>query len=385
MKKYLVLILTIAFFSCSRKDKAVIQGKIENAGKETAYFYEIKKAGSVKLDSVKISSNGKFKFTTHLILPGFYQIGLKDDKTVTLLLFPGEKVNLHADYQKFFETKTIDGFDETKRLNSIDDSLRLVNAKLIKIEVLYDSLKVLAGNEIKTDSLTRIYGQIKEAHRKYSIKLILENLKSLSNIEAIYQQYFSGDYVFNGSRDIQYYKLVADTLLKYFPKVEMVNVLKSDCITMISKLENEKLKLIVKKADNHLPELNLLGKNGINISLSSLRGKIVLLTFWSVNQAESINNLSGLKNVYHKFKSKGFEIYQVSIDKSIADWKQEIVAEGITWPSVCDTTFPNSKTRIIYNINTIPMNYLINRDQTDILAKNIAPEDLSLKLEEVLK
>jgi hypothetical protein len=89
--------------------------------------------------------------------------------------------------------------------------------------------------------------------------------------------------------------------------------------------------------------------------------------------------------VYNKYKGKGFEIYQVSIDKSITDWKQALISYEIRWPSVCDTAFPYSKTRQFYNVNKLPMNYLINKDQTDILAKNISPEELDSKLEKILR
>jgi len=385
MRKFVVLFAITIFFACSRQGKGIIQGKIENAGKEIVYFDEIKKAGLLTLDSAILEVKGKFNFTIPLINPGFYQIRLKDGKAFTLLLFPGEKIKIYADYNKFFETKSIDGFTETKRLISLDDSLRLVNSKLIKIESTYDSLKIVAGNKSKTDSLSRLFAQIMERHRKFSIKYILGNLKSLTNVEAIYQQYFSGDYVFNSTRDIQYYKLVSDTLMKYFPKVALVNALRDDRNMILSKYESERLMQLVKKADNHVPELNLEDRKGNPVSLYSLRGKIVFLTFWSVNQAESISNLEGLKKVYHKYKGKGFEIYQVSIDKSITDWKQSLISNEIRWPSVCDTAFPYSKTRQFYNVNKLPMNYLLNKDQTDILAKNISPEELDSKLEKILK
>jgi glutathione peroxidase-family protein len=385
MKKIPVLLLFITLFACSKQQKAVVQGNLVNGSNKFVFIDVIKKEGVVTVDSMKIGTGGKFNFTIPMSVPGFYQLRFKDDQAMTILLFPKEKVRIHGDYDNFFETKTIEGSAETQKLNALDDSLRTVNNKLMKIAGLYDRLKVTPGNESKTDSLSRLFNQIAENYRKFSIKFILENLSSLTAVDALYQQYFTGVYVFNSTRDVQYYKLVSDTLSKYFPKVGMVNLLNDNYTEMISNLEKAKLQQIVKNADNHVPELDLTGQNGKQTSLSSLRGKVVLLTFWSVNQPESIENLGGLKKVYRKYHGKGFEVYQVCVNKSISEWKNALAAHEIPWLSVCDTTFPNSRTRDLYNINSLPMNYLINRDQTDILAKNISPEDLINKLAEVLK
>jgi hypothetical protein len=235
------------------------------------------------------------------------------------------------------------------------------------------------------DSLSSLYNEIMNNHRKYSISYLLEDLKSLSNVLAIFQEYSPGVYVFNNVRDIQFYKLVSDTLTKYFPKDSLVRLLNENYNEMLSNYQKEKLRQMVKKADTHVPELLLTDKSGKLLALSSLRGRIVFLTFWSIGQPESIDNINSLKNVYLKYHNKGFEIYQVSIDKSLPDWKRALKDEKITWPSVCDTAFPNSKTRIFYNVNSLSLNYLINQEQTDIIAKNLSPADLGKKLSELLK
>jgi hypothetical protein len=385
MRNLIFVFTLLILIACSKQEKSIIRVKIENASIGMVYFDELKSTGNHPLDSAKLTSYGKVKFIIPLEIPGFYQLRFKDEKAITLLLFPSEKVYIKADYNNFYETKTIEGSKDTRRVIMLDDSLRVADKKLLKLKVLFDSLTVTSGNEAKTDSLSQLFVQIKENHKKYSIKFILEDIKSLSNIEALYQQYFSDEYVFKSSKDVQIFKLVSDSLIKYYPKVGLVRLLKDNSDAMVLNLQKEKILQMVKNADNHVPDLRLISNNGGMKSLSSLRGKIVLLDFWSINQAESINELAGLKYVYRKYHGSGFEILQVSIDKSLSDWKETLATEKITWPSVCDTAFPDSKTRILFNINTLPMNYLINKDQTDIIAKNISPTELGKILTEILK
>jgi peroxiredoxin len=52
------------------------------------------------------------------------------------------------------------------------------------------------------------------------------------------------------------------------------------------------------------------------VSLSSLKGKIVLLSFWSVRSKECIADNLQLKEIYKTFKEKGFEIYQINLDQN---------------------------------------------------------------------
>ncbi len=385
MKKLALIYIALIAIACTRHDKAIVRFKINHAQNKFVCFDAIDTSGIHAIDSIKIDGNHYFKQSISLTNPGYYQLRLSADNIITLLLFPGENVEIVADYNRLNESKTIDGLKDTKRVIVLEDSLRKTKKILSKILDHYDSVRTIPGNEIKTDSLWSVYRKTTDNYKKFSLQFILSDLKSLANLEAIYQQYFTNVYVFNSNKDVQFYKLVSDTLNKYYPNVGLVVQLKSDYKLISSNLEKAKMMQLVKRADNHVPDLTLSDKNGRLKSLSSFRGKITLLTFWSINQQESIDNLMELKKVYNHYHTKGFEIYQVSIDKSFSDWKSKLEKYGIAWISVCDTAFPNSKTRNLFNVNTLPMNYLINKDQTDILAKNIEPDKLDNKLKEIMK
>jgi hypothetical protein len=67
----------------------------------------------------------------------------------------------------------------------------------------------------------------------------------------------------------------------------------------------------------------------------------------------------------------------------VESWRRAVRYDELPWLSVIDPTFPNSKIAASYNIQTIPANYLIDKDNLTILAKNLSPEELQSKLSEL--
>jgi hypothetical protein len=105
----------------------------------------------------------------------------------------------------------------------------------------------------------------------------------------------------------------------------------------------------------------------------------VLLTFWASQDENSRRENRHLKKLYNGYKSKGFEIYQVSLDKSKILWESAIAQDGIDWVSVSDLQASNSYAARVYNVSSIPSNYLISRDG-DIIGKDLFGSLLDEKL-----
>jgi hypothetical protein len=111
---------------------------------------------------------------------------------------------------------------------------------------------------------------------------------------------------------------------------------------------------------------------------------LVLLSYWaSVDQNSRYENRN-LKRLYAKYKSKGFEIYQFSLDQSRVLWESAIAQDGCTWINVSDLQSTSSYAVRIYNVNSIPANYLISRNG-DIIGKDLFGARLEEKLAELLK
>ena len=128
---------------------------------------------------------------------------------------------------------------------------------------------------------------------------------------------------------------------------------------------------------DHPYEFSLPDSSGTEISLTSLKGKIILLDFWASNCGPCRREHKNYVNIYEKYKSQGFEILSVSQDKMKNQWLKAMVKDSITWSSVWDKSMDISKYK--YLVSAIPDNYLINRDGI-IIGKDLRGDELRTAL-----
>ena len=101
--------------------------------------------------------------------------------------------------------------------------------------------------------------------------------------------------------------------------------------------------------------------SGKRIALSSLKGKYVLLTFWSVRSKECITENLQLKDYYRMYNKKGFEIYQINLDESESDWKAAVKFDELPWISTREDDPRNPVNAILFNVRNLPANYLFDK------------------------
>ncbi len=140
---------------------------------------------------------------------------------------------------------------------------------------------------------------------------------------------------------------------------------------------------------NAAPEIAMNDPEGRPISLSSLRGKVVLIDFWASWCGPCRLENPALVKAYQLYKDKpmkggsGFTIFSVSLDANAGAWKKAIEQDGLAWSShVSDLDGWDNDAAKRYRVSAIPANFLIN-GQGIIIQKDLKGETLVQVLEKL--
>lgn len=130
-------------------------------------------------------------------------------------------------------------------------------------------------------------------------------------------------------------------------------------------------------------DFTMNNQNGEQKKLSELNGKYILLEFWASWCIPCREENPELVRVYNKFKEKDFEIFAVSLDENKENWIKAIGKDNLNWKHVSDLEGKNNKASLIYAVNAIPDNILIDKNGV-IIARNMRSDKLDKLLSELL-
>jgi peroxiredoxin len=123
---------------------------------------------------------------------------------------------------------------------------------------------------------------------------------------------------------------------------------------------------------------------GNMVSLSSLRGKYVLIDFWASWCGPCRQENPNVVNAFNKYKSKNFTVLGVSLDKTKQPWLDAIKKDNLTWTQLSDLKGWNNGVAQQFQIQSIPQNFLVDPAGI-VIGKNLRGAALESKLEAVLK
>jgi peroxiredoxin len=380
LKKLLIFSLGVLLITgCSDKKSFRINGRSEvNVGKFIS-IYRIDVNTPVFIDSVKVGSNGSFRIKVNATEPDFYQLGFSGSDFVTLLSQPGEKIKMTFPGKYLYEKYSVQGSPGTRSIMVLDSALASTKARIDSLRKEYEKAVNDPAIKEKEAQWNQELLKLLKDQRLFNIDFILKNLKSFASIKAIYQKVDENTYVLYDTRDLQFLKIVSDTLSRYYPDSKHVRALKSNFEKEYTQMKLNRITELTKNMPVTRLDPSLMDLNGNRITLSSLKGKYVLLSFWSAASRDCLTENLELKNYYQKYSKKGFEIYQVNLDKDPETWKKAVSYDELPWINVREDDPLDPKTATIYNVKALPTNYLYDKEG-NIISTNLHGKALQVKL-----
>ena len=372
--KLLVVFVSVMMITCTSPKKEApgwditIHGKVGFPQAGTISLTEIRQDNQKPWeDTIQLKGNYTFEKKIRITEPGYYRLSFYGKQFVNLII---DKSNLEVNA----DGNNPSGFAEVKGSPDIDLIIQV--QKMIQDAQTTDEMQTF-----QTD---------------FEVAVSQKNEKKISELQQKYLEVLE-----------KAYDTVADLLRKQPPSLGLANLLQNN-----SPLDKDKyFSLYIESADKFksawpdnyyskefvlfvdrlrktavgqpAPEISLPDPNGKIISLSSFKGKYVLVDFWAKWCGPCRQENPNVVKAYHQFKAKGFDILGVSLDRTKEDWVQAIGQDGLVWNHVSDLKYFDSQAAKDYNINAIPFSILVD-PKGIIVAKNLRGSQLQKKLTEVL-
>lgn len=346
----LAALAAISLLGCSR-NKAVLDISLPGMAGEKLVLTQLDVSRNAVIDTIVCGQDGKARYKAEVPQdgPDFFYLGGPSGKIASLVLSAGDKVKVSEDGRGGVTTS---GSDECALMMKADSMYAAASSSF---EALSDRLVANAGDVAKADGFRREMGQLFVSYYRQAVYFVMSHPSSLASVSVLFQKFGDNLQVFSSDTDVAHFRMVRDSLSARYPRSKYLGPLDNEIRSRENALT---VRMMVDGAEQvGFPDLVLSDVSSEKVQLSSLKDKVILVHFWSASDnAQKMYNLDVLKPVYDKYRGRGLQIYQVSMDADKSLWARTVANQELGWINVNDYT---SSSASYYQVTQLPMTFII--------------------------